>query len=143
MVLNSIDIDQSIVGTNSSLTDGYQMSDPNLKWLKTIIQAKERSKNKYKVNKKDLNNIQRRLMKYMPNLKITKNVIYFADEDKFGSNQQRYVIPRNEIELTMIGKKIEKDGPSKRSKRSSRGSIGSILAGTLRSSFASALIVRR
>ena len=119
------------------------MSDPNLKWLKTIIQAKERSKNKYKVNKKDLNNIQRRLMKYMPNLKITKNVIYFADEDKFGSNQQRYVIPRNEIELTMIGKKIEKDGPSKRSKRSSRGSIGSILAGTLRSSFASALIVRR
>ena len=36
------------------------MSDPNLKWLKTVIQAKERIQNKIKTNK-DLNNIQKLL----------------------------------------------------------------------------------
>ena len=58
MMLNSIKVDRGIVGTNIRLTDEFQMSDLNLKWLKTIIQAKERSQDKYKTNKKDLNNIQ-------------------------------------------------------------------------------------
>ena len=76
IMANSIEIDQGIVGTNSSLTDDYQMFDQNLKWLNTIIKAKERSGNKIKVNKK--------LLKYLPNLKIIKNLIYLVDEDKFG-----------------------------------------------------------
>ena len=67
MMANSIDADQGIACTNSSLTDEYKMCDPNLKWLKTIIQAKERSQNKYKVNKKDFNNIQKKLLKYLLN----------------------------------------------------------------------------
>ena len=47
MMVNSIDVDQGIWGTNSSLTDEYQMSDPNLKWLKNIIQGNKRSQSKY------------------------------------------------------------------------------------------------
>ena len=64
MMLNSFDIDQGIVGTNSSLMEEYQMSDPSLKWLRPIIQAKEPSQNKYIVSKKDFNNIQKKMLKY-------------------------------------------------------------------------------
>ena len=77
------------------------MSDQNLKWLKTIIQAKERSKKKYKINKKDLNNIQKKLLKLKMSLKVIKNLIYFVDEDKFGNKIQIYVMLRNKIEFTI------------------------------------------
>ena len=49
-MVNSIDVDNNIVGTNISLTNEFQMSDPNLKWLKSIIETKERSQNKYKIS---------------------------------------------------------------------------------------------
>ena len=101
MMVNSVDVDNNIVGTNSSMTNEFQMSVPNLKWLKTIIETKERSQNKYQINKKDLNNIQKKLLKYLPNKKIIKNLIYLVDEDKFKNKRHRYLMPRNEIEFTM------------------------------------------
>ena len=58
MMVNSIVVDQGIVGIYSKLPDG-QMTDPNLKWIELIIQKKERSENKIKVSKKDLNNVQK------------------------------------------------------------------------------------
>ena len=59
------------------------------------------AKNKIKINKRDLNNKQKQLLKYLPNLTIIKNLIYLVDGDKFGNMRQRYLIPRNEIELTI------------------------------------------
>ena len=47
------------------------------------------------------NNIQKKLLKYLPHFKIIKNLIYLVDEDKHGYERNRYVMPRNEIELTM------------------------------------------
>ena len=41
MMVNAIDVDNIIVGTNSSLTSEFQMSDPNLRWLKNIPHAKK------------------------------------------------------------------------------------------------------
>ena len=58
--------------------------------------------NKIKINKKELdNNIQRKLLKYLPHLKIIKNLIYLVDEDKYGNKRHRYVMQKKEIELTM------------------------------------------
>ena len=58
--------------------------------------------NKIKINKKELdNNIQRKLLKYLPHLKIIKNLIFLVDEDKYGNKRHRYVMPKNEIELIM------------------------------------------
>ena len=53
------------------------------------------------MNKKDLNNIQKKMLKYLPNLKIIKDFIYLVDEDKSGNKRRRFLIPRNEIEITM------------------------------------------
>ena len=47
--------------------------------------------------KKNLETAQKQL----PNLKIIKNLMYLVDEDKFGNKRNRYVIPRNEVELTI------------------------------------------
>ena len=67
LMVNSIDMDNNIVGTNISLTGDFQMSDPKLKWLKTIIETKGLSPEGLKINKKDLkNNIQKKLLKYLP-----------------------------------------------------------------------------
>ena len=82
LMVNSIDVDNNILGINSSLTNEFQMPDPNLKWLKIVIESKERSQDIYKIIKKDLNNIQKKLLKYLPNLKIIKNLIYLVDKDK-------------------------------------------------------------
>ena len=73
-MVNSNDMVNSIVGTNSSLTGEFQMSDPNLKRLKTIIETKRLRLEGLKINIKDLkNNIQKKLLKYLPSLKIIKN----------------------------------------------------------------------
>ena len=70
--------------TNSSLTSDYQMSDPNLKWLKHIILSKTNIKEMPKLDKKDPNAIiKRKLLKQLPNLQIKKDLIYLVDEDKF------------------------------------------------------------
>ena len=84
MMVNLINVDNNIVGTIISLTNVIQMSDPNLKRLRTIIESQERSQEKSKINKKDLeNNIQKRLLKNLPKFKIIKNLIFFVDEYKF------------------------------------------------------------
>ena len=44
LTFNSIELNHDILGTNSRLTDEYQMPDPNLKWIKTIIQARDQNK---------------------------------------------------------------------------------------------------
>ena len=99
MMVNSIVVDQGIVGTNSRLTDENQMSDPNLKRMKTIIQAKERSGNKIKINKNYLNIVRKKLLKHLLNLKIIKNLIYLVDDEKFGKKRQRYLIPRKKSKV--------------------------------------------
>ena len=58
-MVNVINADNNIVGTNSNLTNEFQMSDPNLKWLKATIEYMERSQDRFKINKKDLNKIQK------------------------------------------------------------------------------------
>ena len=35
------------------------------------------------------------------NLKIIKDLIYLVDEDKFKNKRYRYLMPRNEVELTI------------------------------------------
>ena len=82
-MINSITIDHEVVGTNSRLTNEYQMSDPNLRWIKNIINYKSSNGNKIKVPKKNLDTIQKKLLKQLPNLKIIKNLTYLVDEDKF------------------------------------------------------------
>ena len=82
-MINSITIDHEIVGTNSRLTNEYQMSDPNLRWIRNIIISKSSSGKK--VPKKNLDTIQKNLLKQLSNLKIIKNLIYLVDEDKFGN----------------------------------------------------------
>ena len=52
MMVNSINVDNIIVGTNSSLTSEFQMSDPNLRWLKNIIISKKTNKDKFKTRQK-------------------------------------------------------------------------------------------
>ena len=78
------------------------MSDPNLRWLKIIILAKKTSKEKFELDKRDPNtNIKKKLRKHMPSLKIIKDLIYLVDEDKFKNKRYRYLMPRNEVELTI------------------------------------------
>ena len=68
--INSINIDHEIVGTNSRLTNEYKMSDPNLRWIRNIINSKPSDGSKIKVPKKDLDTIHKKLLKQLPNLKI-------------------------------------------------------------------------
>ena len=51
ILVNAIDVDNIIVGTNSNLSSEFQMSDPNLRWLKNIILAKKTSKEKFELDK--------------------------------------------------------------------------------------------
>ena len=99
--INAIELN-NIIGTNSSLTSDYQMSDPNLKWLKQIILSKPNIKELPKLDKNDPNTIiKRKLLKQMSNLQIKKDLIYLVDEDKFKNKRYRYLMPRNEVELTI------------------------------------------
>ena len=76
MMVNAIELDNNIIGINSSLTNEFQMSDPNLKLLKTIKESNERSQESLKINKKDLkNNKQKKSLKYLPNFKIERTLI--------------------------------------------------------------------
>ena len=59
------------------------------------------SGHKIRVPKKNLDTIQKKLLKQLPNWKIIKNLICLVDEEKFGNKRNRYVIPRNEVELTI------------------------------------------
>ena len=78
------------------------MSDPNLKWLKQIILSKPNTKELPKLDKNDPNTIiKRKLLKQMSNLQIKKDLIYLVDEDKFKNKRYRYLMPRNEVELTI------------------------------------------
>ena len=85
------------------------MSDqPNLKWLKAIIESKSTNKERFKLDKKDPNsNIKKKLVKQLPNLQIIKIfesiLIYLVGEDRFKNKRYRYRMPRNEVELTMKG----------------------------------------
>ena len=69
-MINFITIDHEVVGINSRLTNEYQMSDPNLRWIRNIIISKSSSGNKFKVPKKNLDTIQKKFLKQLPNLKI-------------------------------------------------------------------------
>ena len=89
---NTIEVNNYIIGTNSSLTSEYQMSDPNLKWLKPIIMSKETIKEILRLDKKGPStNIKRKLLKHMPNLQIIKDLIYLVDEDKFKNKRCIYL----------------------------------------------------
>ena len=100
--INAIEVDHNIIGTNSSLTSDYQMSDQNLRWLKQIITSKVTIKDIPKLDKKDPStNIKRKLLKQLPNLQIIKDLIYLVDEDEFKNKRCRYIMPRNEVELTI------------------------------------------
>ena len=78
------------------------MSDPNLKGLKQIILSKPNIKELPKLDKNDPNTIiKRKLLKQMSNLQIKKDLIYLVDEDKFKNKRYRYLMPRNEVELTI------------------------------------------
>ena len=69
--INAIELN-NIIGTNSSLTSDYQMSDPNLKWLKHIIVSKPNIKEMPKLDKKDPNTIIKK--------EIVNTVAEFANE---------------------------------------------------------------
>ena len=100
--INAIEVDHDIIGTNSSLTSEYQMSDSNLRWLKQIILSNKTIKEIPKMDKADPNTIiKRKLLKQLPNLQIKKDLIYFVDEDKFKNKRYRYLMPKNEVELTI------------------------------------------
>ena len=91
----------NIVGTNSKLSSEYQMSDTNLRLLKEVIRLKDPNYSKPKVTRKGLNAILKKLLRYLPGLRIMKDLIYFVDEDKFGNERYRYVMPKNEINRTI------------------------------------------
>ena len=92
---------KNIVGINSKLTSEYQMSDGNLRWLKEVIQQRETNNDRPKTKRKGLIPTQKKLLKYLPSFIILKDLIYFVDEDKFGNERHRYVMPKNETNLTM------------------------------------------
>ena len=79
-IINSIVVFHEIVGTNSRLTNilEFQISEPNLKCIREIIQSKTSIGHKIKVPKKDLDTVRKKLLKHLPNLKI---IIYLVDED--------------------------------------------------------------
>ena len=81
-MINSIALNHIIVGTNSRLTNEYQMSDPNLKWISDIIKSNANSGSKVKVTKKNLDATQKKLLKLLPKLKILKNLIYLVEIQK-------------------------------------------------------------
>ena len=105
------------------------MSDPNLKWLKQIILSKPNIKELPKLDKNDPNTIiKRKLLKQMSNLQIKKDLIYLVDEDKFKNKRYRYLMPRNEVELTIkeLHPKRQQDtsGWTKQSKKLNNVSFG-------------------
>ena len=78
------------------------MFDPTLQWLKELIIERDANYGQFSLPKKaNLRSVQRKLLKHQPNFKIIKNLIYFIDKDKFGNELKRYVIPKNEIKLTI------------------------------------------
>ena len=81
-MINSIALNHNIVGSNSRLTNEYQMSDPNLKWISDIIKSNANSGSKVKVTKKNLDATQKKLLKLLPKLKILKNLIYLVEIQK-------------------------------------------------------------
>ena len=94
-MVNAIDVDNTIVGTNSNLSSEFQMSDSNLRWFKNIILAKRTSKEKFELDKRDPHtNIKKKLLKQLPNLKIIKDLIYLVDKDKFKNKRYRYPMPQ-------------------------------------------------
>ena len=77
LTVNALDV---IVGTNIRISSDYQMSDPILKWLKTMILEREASNGKYNRPKKaDTSRVQRILIKHIFNFRIIKDLIYFID----------------------------------------------------------------
>ena len=102
--VDAIEINEpsDIIGTNSRITCHYQMSDPNLRWIKELIIKRDQNNGRTpKVNKKELVNVQKKLLKHIKNLRIIKDLIYLLDHDKFGNQTRRYVMPKNEIDLTI------------------------------------------
>ena len=98
-MINSIAVDHEIVGTNSRLNNEYQMSDPNLKWIRDIIlHSKTNSGHKIEIPKR-LRNSTEKVVETVT--KFKKNLTYLVDENKFGNKRNRYVIPRSEVELTI------------------------------------------
>ena len=90
MMVNSIGVNNNIIGTNSSLTSEFQVPDPNLRWLKNIITSKRTNKERFELDKKDPNtNIKKKLLKQLPNFQIIKDLIYLVDEDKFKNKRSR------------------------------------------------------
>ena len=81
--------------TNSRISSYYLMSDTNLRWVKELI-----IKSTPKVNKKELCNIKKKLLKHTKSLWIIKDLIYLLDHDYFGNQTRRYVMPKNQIDLT-------------------------------------------
>ena len=99
---NAIEVNNDIIGTNSSLTSEYQMSNPNLRCLNHIIMSKATIKDIPKLDQKvPSTNIKRKLLKQFPNLQIIKDLIYLVDEDKIKNKRCRYLMPRNEVELAI------------------------------------------
>ena len=99
LAVNLFDV---IVGTNFHSSSDYQMKDPILKWLKTMILELEASNGKINRPKKaDMISVQRKLMKLIFNFEIIKDLIYFIDKDEFGMERKRYVMPKNEIISTI------------------------------------------
>ena len=96
----SLDIN-NVVGTNSKLTSEYQMSDPDLKWLKEVIHQRDANNGRAKIARKGLITSRKKLLKYLPSFVILKDLIYFVDEDKFKNERYRYVMLKNEQKLTM------------------------------------------
>ena len=77
------------------------MQDTNLRWLKEVIRQRNANNGKTKASRKGLNYTQKKLLKYISSFRIMKDLIYLVDEDKFGNERYRYVMPKNETNLTM------------------------------------------
>ena len=90
-----------IVGINSRLSSEFQMSDTNLRWLKEVIRQRNANDGRPKITRKGLIATQKKLLKYLSDFRKMKDLIYFVDEDKFGNERCRYVMPNNEINITM------------------------------------------
>ena len=129
---NTIEVNEpsDIIGTNQMTSSDYQMSDPNMRWIKDLIIQKDKNNIRLpKMNKKDLCNIRKKFLKHVNNLRIIKDLLYLMDHDKFGNQTKSYVMPKNEINLT-IAELHNKEtaghlGVDKRSNESTQGSSGS------------------
>ena len=72
------------------------MSDPYLLLIKDLIIQKDKNNDRLqKVNKKDMCNIKKKLLKHVNNLRIIKDLLYLMDHDTFDNQTKRYVIPNN------------------------------------------------